>query len=634
VRGQIRNRPLDPTPFLQNDGFSPTAQVLMHFPQGVDPVLSDAPRIDPATRTFGERGLDRDSPTLLIEWQRGDRVNHWIENDSHAPFQERRVTFLRTGEGLKPGHRYVVALRNLRDENGDPVEAEPVFAAIRDRRPSTIPAVEERREQLDPILNRLASQGVAREQLVLAFDFVVQSDTSLTHEMLSMRDQSFAWFAAQQAAGVQTFSVDAIEDRNPDCSDPEESIWRFVEGTFQVPLFLDDDPFIANDQLSFLQRDEEGTPAFATLTDAPYGLAIPCAAFDEDGLALGLPQLLVGHGLFGTGAGAVSSIGSGPGFESFEFISAGTNWSGLSGPDSEDLLNSFIVKVINNQNQLEALPDRLRQGQTNTLLLARMLKVGAFNAHPAFQDDEGSGVIDSSAPLYYYGASLGGVMGTMFAALTPDAERLNVDVPAINFSLLLQRATPFVLFEALLHFLHRDPMHQAIGISLNHELWVRGEPAGYAGHITSDPLPGSIPKRMLVTAALYDQQVSNLGSQLLARTLRLGELEGSVMSQLPGIPETSGPQDSGYIVYDTASFDLENPDHLPFVPPLVNEQAEANRCDPHGRRLFIPASLLQVAAFLTPEGRIHNFCTDDGICNASAPSEFPFGEAEPCEPLD
>ena len=26
---------------------------------------------------------------------------------------------------------------------------------------------------------------------------------------------------------------------------------------------------------------------------------------------------------------------------------------------------------------------------------------------------------------------------------------------------------------------------------LLHELWVAGEPAGYARHITSDPLPGS-----------------------------------------------------------------------------------------------------------------------------------------------
>ena len=45
---------------------------------------------------------------------------------------------------------------------------------------------------------------------MLAFDFVVQSDQGLTGQMLSMRDQSFAWLAAQAAAGTQTFTVDTV----------------------------------------------------------------------------------------------------------------------------------------------------------------------------------------------------------------------------------------------------------------------------------------------------------------------------------------------------------------------------------------------------------------------------------------
>ena len=47
----LDTKPADPTPYLQNDGFSPTVQVLMNFPGGFDPVLSDAPRLDPTTRT-------------------------------------------------------------------------------------------------------------------------------------------------------------------------------------------------------------------------------------------------------------------------------------------------------------------------------------------------------------------------------------------------------------------------------------------------------------------------------------------------------------------------------------------------------------------------------------------------------
>jgi hypothetical protein len=623
----IETKPIDPAPFLQNDGFSPTAQVLMSFPGGFDPIRSDAPRLDPATRTFDGRGHDRSSPTVLIDYDTGKRVNHWVELDARSRDPQRQVTFLRPAESLLPGHRYLVAVRDLVRSDGTAVEAEPVFAAIRDGRPSDIPAVREAARRLEPVLDRLEDLGVEREELILAFDFVVMSDESLTREMLSMRDQAFAWLDAQQAAGAKTFQVSQVISRNETCDPAGSPVWRELRGTFQVPLFLTRDPFLEASELSFLQRDTAGRPVWSSLTDAPFGLAIPCAAASAP-----LPTLLIGHGLFGTGAGVVDDLAAFPGFD---FVAAGTNWSGLSGPDiAGPIQETFIFKVIADVDQFPALPDRLRQGQLHTLVLARMLKRGHFNAEPAAQRG-GRGPIDASAPTYYFGASLGGIMGTMFAALTPDVERLNVDVPAINFSLLLQRATPFIEFQVLLNFVNPDPTDQAIGLSLNQDLWVRGEPSGYATHITGRPrapLPGVNKKRMLITAALYDQQVSNLGSHLLARTLRVPMLEGSVLRGLPSIPDSFGPQESAYVVYDTGSFDPANPQHERFIPPLVNRPAQRNRCDPHGLRGLIPASIDQLLGFFQPGGVIENFCAD-GVCDASEPNELPFGAAVPCDPL-
>jgi pimeloyl-ACP methyl ester carboxylesterase len=629
----VEEKPIDPAPFLRNDGFSPTVQVLMHFPGGVDPLASDAPRIDRATRTYGTRGLDDDSPTLLFDRRSGERINHFIENDSTTTDLARRVTFLRPGESLLPGHRYVVAVRNLVGPTGAPVEAEPVFAAIRDGRPSDIPAVEATRRRVEPLLRWLARQGVAREELVLAFDFVISSDHSLTYEMLSMRDQAFRWLAEQVEAGVQTFTVDEVRPVNESCDPAGSPVWREVRGSFQAPLFLSSDPFAAAKDLGFLQRNERGRPVWHTLTAAPYGIAIPCSARLDP-----RPALVIGHGLFGTGPDAVSQITQAEGLEGFDFVAGGTNWSGLSSPDiSPNVLDSFIIRVIADVDRFEALPDRLRQGQLHALLLARMLKQGVFHLDPAFRV-EGRGVIDVEAPAVYFGVSLGGIMGTMFAALTPDVEKLNVDVPAINFSLLLQRAKPFKSFELLVSFVNADPMEQAIGYGLNQELWVRGEPSGYANHVTGAPLRplrGSPPKQMLVTVAWLDQQVSNLGSQLLGRTLRLGTLEGSFQRGLAGMPDTTGPQDSGYVVYDTGSYDVDNPAHRPFIPPLGNRPplVDDNRCDPHPIRGLIPASIDQLRGFLEEGGRIENFCAD-GRCDASEPNEIPFGAAEPCDPLE
>jgi hypothetical protein len=616
--------------YAQNDGFSPTAQVLMHFPGGIDPVRSDAPRIDPATRTYGARGLEADSPTLLLDAETGERINHWIENDSRASDKSRVLTFMRPGESLTPGRRYIVAVRNLVDATGAPVLAEPAFAAIRDRRPATIAAVTQRAEQLAPVFERLARLGVAREELILAFDFVVMSDHSLTRDMLRMRREAFAWLDAQLGAGVLPFSVTSVTDVNPGCADPNIAIWRRIEGKFEVPLYLQGDPFTAASTPTFLRRTPEGAPLAQGTTLAPFGAAIPCTAF-RNGAAL--PGLVIGHGLFGTGVGTVNSLTASRGLTNFDFISVATNFSGLSGPDVAGLLGTtFIFQLIVDPTRFPALPDRLRQGQLNTLILTRLLARGVFNADPAFQLPAGSGAIDASRKPYYFGASLGGIMGTMFAALTPDVEKLNVDVPAINFSLLLHRATPFIQFEQLITFLNRDALDQSLGLGLQHELWVRGEPAGYATHVTANPLPNTNVKQVLATVALHDHQVSNLGSQLLGRTLRLGSLPGSVMRDLPGQPDLEGPQDSGYIVYSTGSFDPSNPQHTPFIPPIFNDQVQQSKCDPHGRRGFIPASIAQLTTFFSPGGKLVNFCTDNGLCDASEPNEWPNGVA-PCDPL-
>ena len=627
-------RPIDPAPFLQNDGFSPTTHVLMHFPGGVDLVASDAPRIDPTTRTYGALGLDADSPTLLIDWDTGEAINHWLENDVRPNADPARVlTFLRPGESLLPGHRYIVAVRGLLDPAGQPVQPEIAFETVRDGRPTDIPELEATRNRVGDTIERLKQlrPDLVIGDLQLAFDFTVMSDHNLTHEMVSMRDQALAWVDDQIAAGQQTFTVDSVNDVNPGCQDPNLAIWREIRGTFQVPLFLDRDPFVERNQIGNLMRDAAGEPVWNTLTNAPYGLAIPCTALQGP-----LPKAILGHGLFGDGPGLVSGIANSPDFAGFDRVAAATNWSGLSREEVlPDLLQSFIFKVNGNPDLFEALPDRLRQGMTHALVLTRMLDRGAFNLAPETRTPSGAPTIDPAADTTYIGISLGGIMGTFLASVTADITRFNVDVPGVNFPLLLFRSTQFTTFEDFQLSLNADSMDQQIAVELTGSLWARGEPAGYVGHITGNtlpPLPGAPPKQMLVTASLYDQQVSNLGSQLLARSLRVPMLEGSVMSGLPGIPDSAGPQASGYIVYDTGVFDVGNPAHLPFIPPIGNEQGLQNLCDPHTHRTDIPASVAQLLRFWK-DGVIENFCTDDGLCNASEPFEISGGAATPCDPL-
>ncbi len=223
-------------------------------------------------------------------------------------------------------------------------------------------------------------------------------------------------------------------------------------------------------------------------------------------------------------------------------------------------------------------------------------------------------------------------MGLMFTALSPDVVNANVDVPAINFSLLLQRSTDFSQFEQALKLTGiTDPIQTALGIGIIHELWVRGESAGYATHITSNPLAGTNAKNILMTMAWLDQQVSNVGTEIAARTLGLPNLVGSLRTNLVDIPDRPGPLSSALQIYDTGSFDLNNPAHAPFIAPLANLAPTSSCCDPHGLRGYIPASVEQLRAFLQPGGQITNYC--NGLCDAAEPDEIPFGDATPCDPL-
>lgn len=655
--------PISTAPLDVLDGFSPTVQILMHFPAGVDLDASAAPRLLEArccgqsstppyedVRTTDGRSFDADSPTLLIDADTGERVLHWVELDARAAGNPaRQVLFLRPGKSLTPGHRYIVAVRNLVDPLGKPVKPELPFRALRDRLHSTIPALEARRARFEDIFERLEKRGVRRYELTLAFDFVVRSEEQLTATMLAMRDDALAYADAIPAGDASGVTLNAAYNASHvhDCAAPGQKIWREVRGTFRGPFYLTG-PIAGNVGAPVLNLAASGHPVRNGTQPFNFDFSIPCSVFDPASTAR---PLLIGHGLFGDGAGMIAGIGGASGLAnqlpgSFPYIGGATDFRGLSSLD----LIWLLINVVGNPttgNQLNNFPSftaRLKQGMINTLVLTHLMDRGYFNRLNEFQTtpgDASTGVFPgAAAETYYFGVSLGGIMGLFTAALTPDIERFNIDVGAINFSLLLQRSTQFSVFETVLATVGlTDPLDSAIGLGLLHEQWVTSEPAAYARHITGlvePPLPGSIPKKILMTVAWLDKQVSNQASEVAARTLGIPNLDGaSLVRGLQQLPDESAGVaglDSAYVIYDVGSFDVFDPAYDAVIPPLANS-IPSDLCDPHARRLTIPASNQQLVAFLQPGGRIRNFC--DGICDAAIDAERPGGvsAAALCNPL-
>lgn len=661
--------PISAAAFSGQDGFSPMVQILTHLPGGVDPALSNASRLLGETRSYGTRSLEASSPTLLLDADAGlDRVLHFVERDVNAPGSiapEREILFLRPGTSLAPGHRYVVAMRGLRHPDGSAVQAEPVFATLRDRRPTSIAGVEAERAHLEEVFALLARAGVDRRELVLAFDFVVQSDEDLTRAALAMRDRSFDWLAAQSEP---TFSVapfvtspaeGEIASTEYDCTRDGALVWRKLRGTFRVPLFLSSDPLLQPGLGGRLRDvDADGLPDASSTMDANFTITIPCSALAPGGAPL--RPLLVGHGLFGDGYGMVN-VGSDldrvmreHGLGHFDRVVGATDWLGLStfDFDTKALGTSFIVRaILFDLSNFGALPDRLRQGMTNALVLARMLKQGLFGAHPAFQTPAGASVFAGpAAPLDYLGISLGGILGIELGALSPDVSRLAVDVPASNFSLLLQRSRAISLIGTFLYFLNQDPMSQLLFFDLAEELWDSGESAGYLNHVTRDPLPGSgPPKQLLMTVARYDGIVSNEASEITARTLGLPNLRhgppaaGSAVAGLPAVQDVAPPLDASrgafvgaQVWHDLGMYgDLSNPELAKYAPPLANTNVDSS-CDPHGQSFSTPAETQQIVTWLDT-GVIDDFCNGvcdgvDAVTGEPEPLELPGGRAEPCDP--
>ncbi len=622
------------------DGFSPGVQILMHFPQGVDPARSNASRLLPPnccdqpagppwidTRTHDARSLDDDSPTVLLDAGTGERIVHFIEPDARAAGNPaRQLLFLRPGRILTPGHRYIVAMRHLVAPNGTPVVAETPFAALRDGIVTGIPAIDDRRTSMDAqVFAPLATHGIRRDDLVLAFDFVVGSDGALTREMLAMRDQAYAWLATVEATpAAVTFTVDQVTEN--DCNQPGQAVWRYVRGTFESPLFLTAD--LSADGVQFMHLDATGTPTPNGVTRPAYTVSVPCSVRTP---AIASRPVLFGHGLGQTGDFFTSFI---PPVVNqvvpWTGIGVATDWRGLSGLDLGWVATRIIGVDRSELHNFQALPARLRQGMLNTLVLARMMKRGLFNRHDTFRVTPGGrGVFPGPAEeMVYYGVSLGGIMGTYLAGLTPDIERFGLDVPAVNFSCMLQRAQPFSGFDILLPRIGiTDPLNAALGITLLHELWASAEPVSVVHHITRDPLPGAGgPKRLLVTEAFLDKQVSNQCTEIEVRTLGIPNLLGSVRQQLVQIPDVAGPVDSAFVSWHLGELDILNPAHQRFIPPLANV-IPSGVCDPHPRRPTLPAGIRQLIAFMQPGGVITNTCT--GICDGATPDERSPG---PCTP--
>jgi len=562
---------IDPTEWNRQDGFSPGSMVVTKVP-GIDLAKTGAAPVDDIGRS-----LAPDAPIILLDADTGQRIPYWAELDAQEHLDlanagpERRSLIIRPARNYADGHRIVVALRNLKDASGALIAASPAFAAIRDRVKSEQPALESRRADLEDALAQLDAAGVKRDDLYLAWPFTVASTKNLTERVLFMRDDAFAQLGDKAPAFTVTSSTES--------TDP--GIARVVVGTFAVPNYLtnDGEPGSTLDNAT----DPNGIPQRTGTYQANFLCVVPSSAETAPGHAV-----VYGHGLLGS-VDEVKSVGKAIG-GSNNLVVCGTDEIGMSTRDIGP-----VAQTLGDLSGFRSLPDRTQQAFVNELFLGRALKhAQGFRTDKAFQTARGtSGIGDD---LFYVGNSQGGIMGGAVTAIAQDWTRAFLGVPGMNYSTLLNRSVDFDKYAVLLRAQYPDPMTQQIGFSLIQMLWDRGENNGYANHLTSDPLPGTPAKQILIFAAFGDHQVTNVTTDVLARTIgskvRTPTLAaGRSTDKVPfwGIEAltTFPAKANAYVMWDFGTP----------APPLTNTPNRAGD-DPHGKGRGSPEVQKLVTTFL------------------------------------
>lgn len=553
----------EPDAFNDRDGFSPGGTILAHLAGATGTGLADPLHIGDS--------LGETSPTVLLDVTTGERVAHFAELDVNAEADEASL-MIQPAAALEYTHRYIVGVRGMVDDGGDPVAASEAFAALRDDTPTEDPAVEERRPLYIDIFAQLEDAGVARDELQLAWDFTVASREDTNGRVVAMRD------AALEAVGDgPTYEILSVDE------DVSASIFRRIVGEIEVPLFLDQPG-----PGGVLLLDDDGVPMANGTARYGFTMMVPYSA-------QGTPAAgaVFGHGLFGNRS-QVEAPAFGEFANAANIIFVGVDWIGMS---SEDPVLVGLIVQGGDVGQIRTMPDRLQQALVNFLVVTRMLRTSIVD-DPALQY-ETEGMLDGDT-TFYYGGSQGGIMGASYMALATDVTRGVLGVPGQSYNLLLERSVDFDPFLELIDTNYSQAFDRQLLLGLVQLLWDRAEPSGLSRHIIDDTLPGTPTHQVLLLDAIGDHQVTTLGAHVMARSIGVPLLAENPR-EVWGLEQAEGPLESALVEYDF---------NLPPIP-LGNEPMREGD-DPHGSLTNVPAAV-QTAAQYFLTGEAINYC--DGVCD-------------------
>lgn len=569
---------VDPTDWNLADGFSPAAPIAMAWKTGVSP--EGLPPLDNL-----DLSLAADSPTVILDMTTGARVAHYAELDAQAADSPgSQALLLRPAARLAGGHRYAVAItQRVRAADGSDLAVPAGFAALRDHHATDHALLEAMRPRFADVLDALDDAGFPARELVVAWDFTVASDEFLHRDMIAARDRAVAALEGH-AIGFTVTGDAPIGDG--------QVIRRKLTGTFDAPLILTQGGrFAAGTQIA---RDPAGLPAVQGFRPIPFTALVPACAYTA---AAPVAMVVYGHGLLGSAGETAGGVQQTTAAE-LCVVFVGTDMRGMSTPDI-----AAVARALNDLTRADEVMEVLEQGLVDHIALVRAMRT-VFAAR-LFVDGAGRSLVDP-ARVFYYGLSQGGILGTAVMAYEPTIVRGALGVAAANYSTLLERSTDWSLYRRALAAAYPDPLDITMAIGLFQMRWDKVEGAGVAGGVLAGAPTGVPPKQLLVQIALGDEQVANVGSYWLARTMGVPIL-GPTPTTPWGLAVRSGPLPGGsaLVIMDGGA----PPPPVANVPPPDLDMHDLTRNQPAARR--------QIAQFFAT-GAIVNTCAGACVCQTGA----------------
>jgi hypothetical protein len=247
----------------------------------------------------------------------------------------------------------------------------------------------------------------------------------------------------------------------------------------------------------------------------------------------------------------------------------------------------------------------VEQGMVNHFALVRAMRT-AFAQRLFVDAASADKVLVDPAKVYYYGLSQGGILGTTVMAYEPTVIRGVLGVAAANYSTLLERSTDWALYRSVLAAAYPDPLDITMVVGLFQMRWDKVEGSGVAGSVLAGAATGVPAKQLLVQIALGDEQVANLGSYWLARSMGI-----PILSPTPTTPwglstrPSPLPDGSAMVIMDGGA----QPPPVANLPPPDLGMHNLTRRQPATRR--------QIKQFFAT-GAIVNECAGACVCQSGA----------------